>query len=216
MKKIYLSMLAATLMFAACNNAPEGEEATVTAAEETTTMETPAGEPFAIGEGSQVGFYGATPTHGQNGEFPISEGAIYVNEGAISGGNVVVTLDQMAVTTDGLPDEKKTDLKGHLLSADFFNAESNPTVNFAITGAEALEGNTNATHTVSGNLTMNGTTNGVSFPAKVELTETTITAAAEFVINRKDWGMSYKNDESLGDDWIYDEVKMTLNLSAAK
>lgn len=218
MKKIYLSILAATLMFAACNNAPEGEAAAVSAADDTTTetMETPAGEAYSVSETSYVEFYGASPTHGQNGKFPISEGAIYVNEGAISGGNVTVNLEDMEVTTDGLEDEKKEELKGHLMSEDFFNAAANPTVMFEITEVAPLEGNEKATHTISGNLTMNGQKNAISFPAKIGMGESTVDAGAEFVINRKDWGMMYKNDESLGDKWIYDEVKMTLNLQAQK
>jgi polyisoprenoid-binding protein YceI len=215
MKKIYLSILAACFLFAACNNAPEGETAEV-AEEETVTTETPSGEAYNIADGSMISFYGATPTHGQNGDFPISAGAIYVEDGNVSGGNISVNLNDMVVTSEGLPDEKKADLKGHLLGEDFFNAEANGDVTFQITKAEVLENDDNNTHTISGNLKMNGNTNNISFPAKVEIAEGAVSATAEFVINRKDWGMSYKNDESLGDDWIYDEVKMSFNISAAK
>ncbi len=215
MKYIYVSILAASMLFTACNNAPEGQEVAVSGAKEVKS-EIPAGEAYSFLEGSKVSFYGATPTHGQNGDFPVSEGAIYINEGNVSGGIVSVKLNDMVVTSEGLPDKKKADLKGHLLAADFFNAEVNPTVKFEITGAEVLEGDAENTHTISGNLSMNGTTNNLSFPAKVELGDGKMAANAKFVINRKDWGMSYKNDESLGDDWIYDKVEMTLAISAAK
>ena len=202
---------------AACNTAPEGEEAEVTAVEETATAsETPEGEPLTVGASSKVTFYGATPTHGQNGEFPVSEGTLYVKDGNLTGGTVTVKLGDMVVTTDGLEDEKKEKLKGHLLSPDFFNAEVNPTVTFELSGVAPLEGDEKATHTVTGNLTMNGKTNQISFPAKVGIGENSVDAGAEFVINRKDWGMSYKNDEALGDEWIYDEVKMTFSLQASK
>lgn len=215
MKKVYVSILAATLLFTACNTEPSGEAAAV-AEEQTVEMETPEGEAYAVAEGSKVSFYGATPTHGHNGDFAVSSGNIYVNEGAITGGNIAVTIADMVVTTEGLEDKKKEKLKGHLLGADFFNAEANPEVTFQITEVAALEGDADNTHTISGNLSMNGTTNNLSFPAKVEMGEGKMAAKASFVINRKDWGMSYKNDESLGDDWIYDKVEMTFDLTAAK
>ncbi len=215
MKKVFVSFLAATLFFAACNNAPKGDTAEVTE-EETVSGATMEGTPYTVQPSSMVGFYGATPTHGQNGEFAISEGTLYVNEGNLSGGKVMADLNNMTVTTDGLEDEKKTKLKDHLLSEDFFNAAANPSVMFEITGATALEGDAENTHTISGNLTMNGKTNGISFPAKVTMGENDLNAKAKFVINRKDWGMAYKNDKSLGDEWIYDDVEMTLDVTAMK
>jgi len=215
MKKIYLSLLAVTLMFAACNNAPEGDTAEV-AKEETVALETPAGEAYAIAEGSKVSFYGATPTHGQNGDLPLESGSLYVSDGKITGGSVSVKLDNMVITSEGLEEEKKSDLKEHLLGADFFDAAANPKIKFEITGAEVLEGDASNTHTVSGNLTMHGKTNNISFPAKVTLEEGRVKAAADFIVNRKEWDMSYKNDESLGDKWIYDEIKLNFDITATK
>ncbi len=212
MKKIYVSILASTLLFAACNNAPEGETAEVTE-EQTVAKETPKGEPYKVLENSKIKFYGATPTHGHDGNFPVSTGSVYVDDGNITGGTFTVKLEDMVVTTEGLPDKKKADLKGHLLSPDFFNAETNPDVVFEITKVEV---DSNKLQKVSGNLTMNGKTNNISFPARVAINEEILKVSAGFVINRKDWGMSYKNDESLGDDWIYDEVKMTIMVDAKK
>ena len=215
MKRIYMSILAATVLFAACKSAPEGEVAEV-AEEQTVGTEAPKGDAYAISAGSKVSFYGATPTHGQNGDFPVSSGTIYVDGSSITGGSVSVKLADIVVTSEGLPDKKKEDLKGHLLSADFFNAEANPEVSFEITQVEVVNENTDGMQTITGNLAMNGKTNSISFPAKIEMNDEGISANAEFVINRKDWAMSYKNDESLGDDWIYDKVKMTLAITAAK
>lgn len=217
MKKIYLSILAATILFAACNNAPEGETAEV-AEEQTVEVAAPAGDAYAVSNESIVNFYGATPTHGQNGEFPVNEGTIFVNEGKVSGGTISIKLADMLVTTDKLPDADKTKLKEHLLGEDFFDvkAEGKAEVTFTITEVADIEGNTEDMKTVSGNLSMNGRTNNITFPAKIQVADAGVTANADFVINRKDWGMMYKNDESLGDKWIYDKVKMTMNISASK
>lgn len=216
MKRIYLSIVAATLLFTACNEAPTGEKAEVSEVNTTEEVATPEGDPYQIIEGSTIAFLGATPSHTQNGSFNISNGAIYMKENAITGGNVTVNLADMEVTTAGLDDKKKGELKGHLMGADFFNADKNPDVKFNVTEVAVLEGDANNTHTITGNLAMNGKTNSISFPAKVDLADTKMGINANFVINRKDWGMVYGADESLGDKWIYDDVKMTLSLNAMK
>jgi len=215
MKKIYVSILAAGLLFSACNTAPKGESAEVSE-EETLSTATPDGEAYTITDGSTISFEGATPSHTQNGSFSISEGALYVKEDALTGGSVTVALPDMEITTKDLPAEEKEKLKGHLMGEDFFHASDHPNVKFEITGVEALEGDEKNTHTITGNLDMNGKANSISFPANLEMGDGKIGARAEFVINRKDWGMVYGNDESLKDKWIYDEVKMTLAIDAAK
>jgi polyisoprenoid-binding protein YceI len=75
---------------------------------------------------------------------------------------------------------------------------------------------TTGTHKISGNLTLKDSTQNVTFPAKVTLGENDLTVNAEFVIDRTKWGMFYGNDKSLGDKFIYPEVKISLNIKANK
>jgi polyisoprenoid-binding protein YceI len=107
-------------------------------------------------------------------------------------------------------------LLGHLLSGDFFEATKYPTSKFEITACEAVTGDANTTHKISGNLTLKDSTKNVSFPAKVDLTDAGLKTTADFNIDRTQWGLFYGNDKSLGDKFIYPEVKITLNISATK
>jgi hypothetical protein len=56
----------------------------------------------------------------------------------------------------------------------------------------------------------------VSFPAKVDITATGVTAAAKFVIDRSAWGISYKTEGSPADWMISKDVEVGFNLNATK
>lgn len=215
MKKIYLSILAATILFTACKDEPQGEEAQVTEARAEDTK-TPEGDLFTVTQGSTISFYGATPSNSEKGTFGVSKGAIYVKDGNITAGNVTVDVAGMTVTTKDLPNAQKEKLKNHLLGKEFLNIQEHPEVIFDITEVTTLEGDDKNTHTITGNLAMNGKTNSITFPANVEMAQGKFGARASFVINRKDWGIVYGNDKSLGDKWIYDKVEMTLAIEAVK
>jgi polyisoprenoid-binding protein YceI len=68
----------------------------------------------------------------------------------------------------------------------------------------------------SGNLEMYGVTKNVKFPAKMSVADGKATARAQFNINRKDWGMSYGADESLGDKFIRPTVHIGFEIAASK
>ena len=74
----------------------------------------------------------------------------------------------------------------------------------------------NPTHFVTGNLELKGVTKRIKFPAKITISDGKVNAEAKFNINRKDWGMSYGADESLGDKFIRPTVHLGLNIVANK
>ncbi|MBK8352856.1 MAG: YceI family protein [Saprospirales bacterium] len=82
---------------------------------------------------------------------------------------------------------------------------SNETDKSVVAGANAL---------VSGNLTLKDSTKNVSFPAVIIVTETEVTANANFNIDRTQWGMSYGNDKSLKDKFISPEVNIAIDIKA--
>jgi polyisoprenoid-binding protein YceI len=104
-------------------------------------------------------------------------------------------------------------LTAHLKEADFFDVAAFPTSAFVST--EIREGSDAAgrTHTVSGNLTIRGTTKLVTFPATVVTTEREVRADTEFVINRHDFGVTYPGRP---DDLVQDNVKMTISFVAPR
>ena len=98
-------------------------------------------------------------------------------------------------------------LTGHLKSPDFFGVAQFPTAVFVSTSV-AL----NATNsTVTGNLTLHGVTKEISFPAKIDVSGNAVTVAAQFVINRLDFGIAYKG---MPNDLIRKEVVLKLNVNA--
>lgn len=215
LKVYYVWALLGFTLFFSCADAPSGDIVETGNAVETDT-DAPKGESYHVSKGSTVNWYGASPTHGQNGAFNIDKGNLIVDNGMLTGGEFEMKLADMQILSAGLPKDKQEKLREHLLSPDFFDTTVNQLSKFVITKVEPVEGDENATHLISGNLTLKDSTKNVTFPAKVNLNETLITAEAKFTINRKDWGLNYKNDESLGDEWIYDKVEMSINLSAAK
>jgi polyisoprenoid-binding protein YceI len=60
---------------------------------------------------------------------------------------------------------------------------------------------------------MHGVTQNISFPAKLSDRDGRLDTSAEFVINRKDYGISYPG---MPDDLIQDNVVLTIELSADK
>ncbi|MCU0753414.1 MAG: YceI family protein [Akkermansiaceae bacterium] len=65
---------------------------------------------------------------------------------------------------------------------------------------------------VSGNLTLNGTSKNITFPASAEVSDGKAKIHAKFDINRKDFGIVYAGK---ADDLIRDEVVVELKLGAA-
>ena len=117
----------------------------------------------------------------------------------------------------------QTKLKGHLFSPDFFDVQKYPTAKFEITKVTSYTSNgtdksvvEGANALVSGNLTLKDAIKNVTFPANITISETEITAKANFNIDRTQWNMSYGNDKSLKDKFISPEVNIALDVKAKR
>lgn len=218
MKKLFLLLSATSLLWASCQNAPEADQAATT---DTQGASAVTGDPYGADlAASSLSFIGTKPIGQHNGVFTFTEGTLYVKEGTLTGGKFVIDITSLKIV------DKDTGgvamLTGHLLSPDFFDAAKFGTARFEITGVEAYDAAKmqsllpNATHIVSGNLTLKDSTKNVTFPAAVTMGEGTVTAVADFNIDRTQWGMFYGNDQSLGDKFIRPEVNIKLNITAKK
>jgi polyisoprenoid-binding protein YceI len=214
MKKVLL-MIAVAAFATACNNSTETAETT----EVTTAVEAGEATVLALSE-STVKWTGKKLTGEHFGKINISEGSLFVDGDQLSGGSF--TIDMNTITVEDLTDAAQNkDLTDHLFSEDFFNVAQFNAANFEITGVEALAAADEAgnTHTISGNLTIKGITQGISFPAKVDNNEAGINASAKFNIDRTLWDIKYKSGKffpELGDKVISDEIGIELNLAATK
>jgi polyisoprenoid-binding protein YceI len=220
MKKILsLSFVVASIVFVSCNSAPKADEAKTEDQQEVAAAE---GASYKVDSNQTVQFIGTKPVGQHQGTFNIKEGEFFVkNDALVTGGKLVIDINSLQVTDADTSGAYK--LKGHLLSPDFFDAAANGTATFEITSVEpytpdstnkiVLDG---ATNTVKGNLTLKGVTKNVTFPAAITVTPATVTARANFNVNRTDWGLVYGNDQSLGDKFIRPEVNISFSITANK
>lgn len=200
MKTTIATMGLAALVLASCENpADKSADATVKEAVQPEATAT-TGTRYAFADGSSIGFTGSKVTGSHDGGFKVFTGHFLVNGEEVTGGEVVI--DMQSTWAD---DEK---LAGHLKSPDFFNVDEHPQATFVITGVEASGDNA---YTVSGNFKLHGVEKNITFPATATKDGDSVTIAAEFDINRKDFQIDYPG---MADDLIRDEVVIRLDLAA--
>jgi polyisoprenoid-binding protein YceI len=219
MKK--LAFMAVLGLFVASCNSDKAAEATTGEAQEVTANG--AGETVALDSGSTVAWRGFK-TYVQSehlGTVNVQEGTFEVADGKLVGGTI--TIDMNSITCTDLENEgKRGYLEGHLKSQDFFFVDSFPTAVFEI--VEVLDPSEATKYsTVTGNLTLRGTTNSITFPADVVVVEEGVKfMAPTFSIDRTLWGAKFhdRDDatiaESLKDDLIDHSIELTIKVKATK
>jgi len=219
MKK--LALMAALGLFVASCNSDKAAEATTGEAQEVTANG--AGETVALDSGSTVAWRGFK-TYVQSehlGTVNVQEGTFEVADDKLVGGTI--TIDMNSITCTDLEDEgKRGYLEGHLKSQDFFFVDSFPTAVFEI--VEVLDPSEATKYsTVTGNLTLRGTTNSITFPAEISVGESGVKfMAPTFSIDRTLWGAKFhdRDDatiaESLKDDLIDHSIELTIKVKATK
>jgi len=159
------------------------------------------GQTYAFSDASRIEFVGSKVTGSHDGGFNEFDGKFNLVDNDPSKSSVEVTIDATSLWADN---ERLT---GHLKSADFFDVEAHPSVQFAST-AIVPEGDG---YQVTGNLELHGVTKSITFPATIQVGADGITANAEFFIQRFDFNIAYKGK---ADDLIRDEVVIKLNIVA--
>lgn len=202
---------AASILFlavAGCDNDPAKGKAQATAAEPVAAAPAPASAvKYAFSNAdSKIEFVGAKVTRKHDGSFQTFTGSVNLVDNDPTKSSVTTEIDVASVKTD---DDKLT---GHLKTPDLLDVEKYPKAKFTSTSI-AAGGDKGATHTVTGNLELHGVTKSISFPAKINASGDSVDVDAEFVINRKDFGVVYPG---MPDDLIKDDVLLKLQLRAKK
>jgi polyisoprenoid-binding protein YceI len=153
------------------------------------------------------------------GTVKLSKGTLEVKSNKLTGGTF--TIDMTSITDTDITNEgMNAKLTGHLKSEDFFSVEKNPTSTFTITKAEpiakAKAGEAN--YKITGNLTIKGISNPVTFPATVNLTENSAQASAKIEIDRTKYDIKYRAAiiGTAADKIIDDVFTLDLKLVAGK
>lgn len=215
-KQLVFPIITASVLFTACESAPEADSAATGEEQEVENM---AGKGYNVNlSESTIEWVGTKPVGKHHGTINIQEGSLLVSDEGITGGKYV--MDMTTIQPDDQDEEGNNKLGGHLKSEDFFQVEKYPTATFEITSVtEGVEQSEDlimkdATHMITGNLTMKGITKSITFPAKVEVQDNKVIADANFNIDRTEWDIVYRNDKSLGDNFIRPEINLDVHLAA--
>lgn len=148
------------------------------------------------------------------GQFTGVSGALTLDEADVTNSKIEATIDAASINTC----EAQRDT--HLKSADFFDVEKFPSLNFKSTDvARKGEGELE----VEGDLTVHGVTRKVKFavegptpPGKDPWGNTRIGLSARTRINRKDYGLTWNAALETGGILVGDEVAITLEVQFIK
>ncbi|MFB6456314.1 YceI family protein [Chitinophaga sp. Hz27] len=163
---------------------------------------------------SKLSWVGKKVSGEHSGTINISNGALTVENSQLSGGNFSLDTRSIAVT-DIKDADSNAKLLGHLKSDDFFSVEKFPKADFVIT---SLKAKGSGTYDVTGNLTIKGITNPVTFPATVTVNGKQLTAKANIAVDRTKYNIKYGSKsffEGIGDKAIYDNFDLNVELVAS-
>lgn len=138
-------------------------------------------------------------------DFKTFKGTVKVDGDTVTG--VAFTIDMPTLEAD---DPKLT---AHLLDDEFFDVKTHPTSTFTSSSVTAGSKEKGFTHTITGVFSIHGTSKEITFPATVAVKDAVATARTEFVLDRKDFGLTYPG---MADNAIQDNVLLTVNFTAKK
>jgi polyisoprenoid-binding protein YceI len=173
---------------------------TISAPPTSASITIPEGSLALTPQNTKITFIGTKPGGKHDGGFHKFTGAIDIKE---DGGTVVVEIDTDSLWSD------TNKLTNHLKSPDFFEVRTYPKATFQSTKI-AKGGQGDATHTITGDLTLHGITRSISFPAKVTQTADGLKLDSTFQINRQDFKISY------GPGKVDDPVTITVAVNTTK
>jgi len=163
-------------------------------------------------ESSTVDWVGKKITGTHSGNITLQSADFTVENGMIKGGTFV--MDMTSIECTDLSGKGAAKLEGHLNSDDFFGVETFPTATLVIT--DVTKAGLHNEMTVTGDLTLKGQTQSISFPASVSDNK----AEATIYIDRTKYGIKYGSGsffDDLGDKAIDNmfELRVTLDLTSA-
>lgn len=221
MKKTVLNLfMIAGIAMATVGCKNENNEANTAEAKEAATADDAAVEFVVDTTSSVIEWQGEKPTGTHTGTIDIADGSFYANDSIIESGTFVIDMKSINVTD--LEGEEKANLEAHLMGTvegkegDFFNVNEYPDARFEVTGVSQNNGQT----MLQGNLTLKGETKNVEFPVTINRMGETLELTSEsFSIDRTNWNVNYGSKsvfDSLGDNFINDEIELTIKVKATR
>jgi polyisoprenoid-binding protein YceI len=165
---------------------------------------------------STFNWLGKKFTGEHNGTVGIQSGSLLVNGAKLAGGEF--TIDMKSIKCLDLADAGyNAKLIGHLTTPDFFDIAKYPTATLKITKAIAK---TSTNYDLTGDLTINGVKQTITFPAIVAIDKKGgASATAKFDIDRTKFGSKYASKsffDAIGDKMINDTFQVDVKIVAVK
>ncbi len=162
---------------------------------------------------SEVKWEGYKVTGKHYGTVQLKSGELIYINGVLSGGKFVV--DMTTIDCDDLTGNTKDRLVGHLKSDDFFGVEKYPTATFEITDviSRGLPGD----YRITGNMTIKEHTHPMRFNVMLDEKDNTVKGTLTIRIDRSDYNVRFGSGrffDNLGDNTIYDEFKLDIEIKA--
>ncbi|MDC1197334.1 YceI family protein [uncultured Algibacter sp.] len=155
---------------------------------------------------SEVVWKGYKVTGSHEGTIAIQSGSLTFEDEKLTGGEIVINMT--TINTTDLEGEYKGKLDGHLKSDDFFGVANYPTATLVFKDVTASGKNAYA---VSGELTIKGKTNPVTFTISIYGSK----ATASLKVDRTEYDVRYGSAsffDGLKDKAIYDEFDLVADL----
>ena len=156
---------------------------------------------------SSVFWKGNKVTGSHEGTIKIKSGILKFEKKKFIGGEFEIDMNSL-ICTD-LSGEYKGKLEGHLKSDDFFGVTNFPTATLKIKKVEQKKGNT---YECTAEIKIKGKTENIIFNTILNKNS----AAAKIKIDRTKFDVKYGSGsffDGLGDNMIYDEFDLNINLS---
>ncbi|WP_247235349.1 YceI family protein [Telluribacter sp. SYSU D00476] len=202
MKTVFISAIVASFLWSSFNQEVLNKKQQYVLNEETSVVE----------------WEGFMPGTSNVGSFAVKSEGLEAEGGRIKSGTFIIPI--ASIKNFNLPDQLKPQLLDHLKSPDFFNMALHPEATFTITkiipynkkDTAAVAG---ANYLVTGDFTMLGKTNPITFPAKIQLDGQKLVTEAKFKLDRTQWGMNYATDPKAEGHYILPEVAIHLKVAGA-
>lgn len=155
---------------------------------------------------SSIEWKGEKVVGSHEGTIALKSSELIFKNNTLKGGSFVIDMTTIACTD--LTGEYKRQLEGHLKSDDFFSVSSFPTSKLVITKASK---SSKDSYKVSAKLTVKGITKNIDFVAQIKGNN----LSATILVDRTLFNVRYGSGsffENLGDNMIYDDFEIKVNL----
>ena len=145
------------------------------------------------------------------GQFADFEGSAHIDTVDPAASSAKVSIQAASISTG------QADRDGHLRSADFFDVETFPEIDYVVTDVTRTDA---ATWRLTGDLTIKGVTNQVAVDfestgsARDPFGNLRVGFEGSTTINRKDWGLTWNAALETGGVLVSEKIKLDFDVSA--